>query len=521
MAASADTLVAPRLRSAAPPLPLAGAALVALVLGLALLRGLLAAVSGASLHVDEAQYWDWSRDLQWGYFSKPPAVAVLIAASRALFGDSEAGLRVLAMACWPLTALVTASLARSMAGGAAATWAALLVMLSPLAAMLGQVATTDALLMLAWALALRGLWMAVSEGRWAGWVLYAGALALGLLDKFTIAALLPGAAAWCARAGGRGALMRWTLATAAGGAALLPHLLWNAAMGWPTLQHTADITVRSGHGHWWHPAALAAGLAYGAAQVLLVAPVMGPWLLMRRAWRAGGLSRVAWGALLWWHAPLLAAGMFQAAKGHAELNWVGPTHLAGVLMLAAIAARAAASVGWLVGQGVLVTLLAGGWAAICLGVGITPGERLAQADVWARMRGWPEALSALAARAPALARPGTVLIADNRNLAAQTAYHWRALPLVRTIRPADGRAGNHYQLQCPWHRGLAEPGRAVLLITEEMPDAEWAARLGGLSRVADMPLRRWGRDVGRLYLWQTQAPAQARDAPRASAGCMP
>ena len=28
---------------------------------------------------DEAYYWDWSRQLDWGYFSKPPMVAWIIA----------------------------------------------------------------------------------------------------------------------------------------------------------------------------------------------------------------------------------------------------------------------------------------------------------------------------------------------------------------------------------------------------------------------------------------------------------
>jgi hypothetical protein len=103
---------------AAPParrwltgLVLAGALVLAL-------RALLAATSGASLHVDEAQYWDWSRHLAWGYYSKPPLVAALIAASTALFGDAEHGVRALAMLCWVLAGGVLALLARSVAAAA-------------------------------------------------------------------------------------------------------------------------------------------------------------------------------------------------------------------------------------------------------------------------------------------------------------------------------------------------------------------------------------------------------------------
>jgi len=68
-------------------------------------------LSGAGLHVDEAQYWLWSRDLQWGYFSKPPVLVALITASTAMFGNSLLGVKALAMTCWILSAWVLGWLA--------------------------------------------------------------------------------------------------------------------------------------------------------------------------------------------------------------------------------------------------------------------------------------------------------------------------------------------------------------------------------------------------------------------------
>ena len=38
---------------------------------------------------DEAHYWDWSRHLDWSYYSKGPLVAYLIRASQAIFGPSS------------------------------------------------------------------------------------------------------------------------------------------------------------------------------------------------------------------------------------------------------------------------------------------------------------------------------------------------------------------------------------------------------------------------------------------------
>jgi 4-amino-4-deoxy-L-arabinose transferase-like glycosyltransferase len=45
---------------------------------------------------DEAHYWEWSRRLDWCYYSKPPGVAVLVRAGTFLFGDT-AGVRFLAL----------------------------------------------------------------------------------------------------------------------------------------------------------------------------------------------------------------------------------------------------------------------------------------------------------------------------------------------------------------------------------------------------------------------------------------
>ena len=46
------------------------------------------------LSPDEAQYWDWSRTLQWSYYSKGPLIAYINALGTALFGPTELGVRM-------------------------------------------------------------------------------------------------------------------------------------------------------------------------------------------------------------------------------------------------------------------------------------------------------------------------------------------------------------------------------------------------------------------------------------------
>src|SRR2546422_6940922 len=60
----------------------------ALILGTAAVRVVyLASNCPLDLAPDEAHYWDWSRHLDWSYYSKGPLVAWLIRLSCALFGD--------------------------------------------------------------------------------------------------------------------------------------------------------------------------------------------------------------------------------------------------------------------------------------------------------------------------------------------------------------------------------------------------------------------------------------------------
>ena len=62
--------------------------------GLLIFRLLYVATVPLDLVHDEAYYWDWSRQLDWGYYSKPPMVAWLIALSTWLAGPSTWAVRL-------------------------------------------------------------------------------------------------------------------------------------------------------------------------------------------------------------------------------------------------------------------------------------------------------------------------------------------------------------------------------------------------------------------------------------------
>src|ERR1700685_2330107 len=58
-----------------------------LLAALTLYRLLALALAHLDLYVDEAQYWTWAQHLAWGYYSKPPVIAAVIAATTSVCGD--------------------------------------------------------------------------------------------------------------------------------------------------------------------------------------------------------------------------------------------------------------------------------------------------------------------------------------------------------------------------------------------------------------------------------------------------
>ena len=59
-----------------------------------LLRIFLWLYANLDLGFDEAQYWTWSKNLDWGYYSKPPFIAWLINIFTSICGNSEVCIRI-------------------------------------------------------------------------------------------------------------------------------------------------------------------------------------------------------------------------------------------------------------------------------------------------------------------------------------------------------------------------------------------------------------------------------------------
>src|SRR6201987_4143713 len=90
-----------------------GVALIALA-ALTVVRLVGLKFSAVDLFYDEAQYWAWSREPAFGYFSKPPLLAWTIALAEHVCGSSEACIRAPAPVLYFGTSLLVYAIARQL-----------------------------------------------------------------------------------------------------------------------------------------------------------------------------------------------------------------------------------------------------------------------------------------------------------------------------------------------------------------------------------------------------------------------
>ena len=471
-------------------------------------RVLVMQASGAGLHVDEAQYWWWSTELAWGYYSKPPMIAALIHLSTTLFGDGVVGVRALGMGCWIMASALIWRWGVAQ-GAARAGWVGgLLLAATPLSGILGLVVTTDGPLVLFWVLTMWGtwtLWQSPPQGLryWRLWFLVGVAFGLALLSKYT--ALIIGAS-WLLLWAGAAQRTRWfvglCLASAVGLLMLLPNVWWNALNAWPTLQHTLDITVRAGEDE-----AVGSGVArlesaaeFGLGQLFLLGPAV--WAVWVLAWRRrtaairGALDQAVSRWIVAFAVPLLGVGLLQALRAEAQVNWAAPALVSVCWGLGWWATRVGVSRRALVSSialGVALSLVLARGGDLRRWFRAGPLSETNQWDVWARMKGWHEALAQLKLARDAQT-PNLPVVASGRTILTEVAYEWRDREKPWAWNEA-GLVENHFD----WWRHLdAQQHPVVLFVGGEVPP-----RLAALYPQAQHLASAHSGRV-RLQLWRLQ-----------------
>ncbi len=342
------------------------------------------------LYPDEAQYWLWSRTLDWGYFSKPPMIAWTIWATTAIGGDAEAWVRLAAPLYHAGTALAVFAIGRRLYGASAGFAAMALYMLMPGVQLSSAVIATDAPLLFFLSLSLLAyVEVPHAEGR-RRMALAAGfgaALGLAFLAKYAavyglIGAVLHAALSRDGRAAWRPAAI--AAAFAAFAAVLAPNLVWNATHGFATVQHTAS-NADWGASRLFNPAELGDFVLsqFGVFGPIPFAVLIGGAVVLAFRRRLQPADRL----LLCFALPALAIVAGQAFVSRANANWASAGFVAGSVLAGAWLVRWRAR-GWLIAAVGLQAVM----AALFLTWAILPAtaEAMGAANSFKRAKGWAE-----------------------------------------------------------------------------------------------------------------------------------
>jgi 4-amino-4-deoxy-L-arabinose transferase-like glycosyltransferase len=374
----------------------------------------------AGLYPDEAQYWFWANHLAFGYYSKPPLVAWLIALTTAFFGDGEFAIRLSAPLLTAAAAVLVCAIGARVYGRRIGSWAAIAYVSLPGASVAAWVISTDAPLLLFWAAALYAFIRAREAGSWRWWLAAGIAAGFGLLSKYAMAYWLVSALGFVLLVPSERRHLRPLLA-AVGIAFLLysPNLWWNWSNGFVSYRHIAANAELSGT--LVHPDAL---LVFFAAQFAVFGPVFFVGLLLLAA-RPRALAEPRARLLAAFALPALAMMLLVSFLSRAHANWAAPAYVSATVLVVAWLLQN----GWrrLVALSIALHLVAalvvfaGPPSLAAAGIGLP-----AKFDPLNRLRGWRE-LGAQVGAALA-AHPGYRLFADDRETLAALIYYVRPHP---------------------------------------------------------------------------------------------
>lgn len=464
-----------------------------LVLGLAavavitIYRLVLLSFATADLFVDEAQYWQWGQELDWGYYSKPPLIGWVLRAVTDLAGsDAPFWVRLPGALLHAAAAVLIIGAARRFADPAAAALCGVAYLTMPAIGVGSLMISTDTILLPFWAAAI-WLYLRLADGPSAAVAAALGlCLGLGFLGKYA-AIYFP----LCAALGAlfvpasRIALRDALIAAAVFAAVIAPNIAWNLQNDLMTVSHTADnVGWIKGPGLGLN---LTGVLEFAGSQFLVMGPLLFAAYLLAGIRTAGrGDWQMRW--LVWMSAPILAIVTTQALMSKAYANWAVTAYVAAILL----------TVPWLWGRarGYLWAALAVNLAlALALPVAATQATRWSIGGdlVLERYTGRAE-LSERVLAAAATAGLSDI-VAEERQVLADLFHTARNRDVTIFSVPPEGRPGHFYAQRHAYPAGRDAPFLFVRMDEAALPCPDAAEEL---ARWTPGPGAYDGRTV-RLY----------------------
>jgi 4-amino-4-deoxy-L-arabinose transferase-like glycosyltransferase len=402
---------------------------------------------------DEAYYWDWSRHLALGYYSKPPLVGWVIAFFTRLGGDYPFFVRVGAVLFSLGGSICLFYLARALFNSKTGFWAFAIANATPGFAVGSVIMTIDAPLMFFWGLTILLLQRSLSSGEKKGyWYLAGVSLGLGLLSKYTIVAVVPSLYLYLAFSPTKRFWLREKepyLFILTGLLILSPTLYWNYINHWTSVTQPAGLVDnRSLSG-------LTTFFWFLGPQAGILSPIT--FLLVFYGLWEGGRQGILHHndrfLFLFWHAtPLLGFFIILSFFSVCYLNWAAPAYFTAFALAVAIVWEGKwrkKTKKWVLASalllGAIVSFLtfnldSARTVLVSLGVNL-PAKKLATSN----LRGWRELGAEVTKLLNEKGKENTFIISYKRQYVSELAFYVEGHPTVYILN-LSGRIETQYDL---------------------------------------------------------------------------
>lgn len=429
------------------------------------LQLLIIAYTPLNLAPDEAHYWEWSRHLDWAYYSKGPLVALLVRFGTALFGTSAFAVRFGSWLCSLLFSISFFFFAVELCGAQLALFAFVLLRSMLFFFSLGLVTTTDPAAALFWVLTLWAAYRALFSAEPRAWILVGIFSGLGMLAKYTLL-ILPASIflfmlldAEARKNFRRKELWLGVLILLL---SLLPILAWNSEHDWVNFRHNAGHIYKA-EKFFLQPKYL---LELIGGQLGLMGPISAVLsvLALVFGWKRFRLNDRVAGFLLFSALPLLALCVFVALTKRVYANWPMPVFISAVLLLAyQVRTEKFSAVHERALKLNFVLALIALWPLLGFTYGlptkILPTKKLV---------GWEALGKRVADLRGEIRDPKSFLLTDDYGDASEISFYTAGQPFTY-VANTDGRRMNQYDIWGGWE---ALGGHDALIVLEDPAAAE-------------------------------------------------
>lgn len=403
-------------------------------------------IADLSLFFDEAYYFSWSLSLDFGYYSKPPLIAWLIAATTSLCGTTELCIRAPALLIHLITAWGLFLTTRHLYDQKIGQYAALIYLTLPMISASSWIISTDVLLLLFWTYSFYFFVLVLEKDFWRDWIGLGICLGMGLLSKYTMIAFILSLFGYLLLIPQhREQLYRMKLYFALLLATIIfaPNLIWNITHDFISLRHTAQNAALDRA--WFYPGKF---LEFIFGQIFIFGPILSG--ILGRALIKNPLNRADWRnlILLILGLPLLIIMSLEAFAARANANWAAPSYLTLVIFVAAWGNKTAPRLR-ILHAALALNLLLGiiGYHYDFFQQKFFGNNISRRFDPYARLRGWREL--ALALQKWFVQYPNAGLLGDDRAFLAELGYYLNPRPKKIAAWNPSRIISDQYQLTAP------------------------------------------------------------------------